>query len=178
LRAETRAAVAAALAAAGATAILVTHDQPEALSMGTQVAVLRTGRLIQAGSPRDLYAHPADAALARFLGEAVSMRGTAGDGHVRCHLGSLRLAAGMPEGAVDVLIRPEQIRIAATQIHGAIPARVETVTFYGHDASIGLSLEDHPEIRITSRVAGYLAPRIRDQVWITIEGDVVAYPGS
>jgi iron(III) transport system ATP-binding protein len=60
LRAETRQATAAALSAVGATALLVTHDQAEALSMGDQVAVLRGGRLVQVASPRVLYGHPAD----------------------------------------------------------------------------------------------------------------------
>ena len=58
LRAETRAAVLGALAAAGATAVLVTHDQAEALSMGREVAVLRAGRLVQTATPAALYRTP------------------------------------------------------------------------------------------------------------------------
>src|SRR6202044_1146949 len=70
LRIETRQAVAAILQAAGATALLVTHDQSEALSMGREVAVLRDGVLAQVAPPEDLYRQPADAALAQFVGEA------------------------------------------------------------------------------------------------------------
>lgn len=71
LRVETRQAVANALAAAGATALLMTHDQSEALSMGAQVAVLRHGTLVQVAARHTMYQRPLDANLAQFLGEAV-----------------------------------------------------------------------------------------------------------
>ena len=60
LRESTRRAVAASLAAAGATTILVTHDQAEALSLADQVAVMRHGRLVQVAAPGDLYRRPVD----------------------------------------------------------------------------------------------------------------------
>ncbi len=70
LRVDTRHAVAAAFAATGATALLVTHDQMEALSMGHEVAVLRQGALVQVATPDRLYRYPMDAELAQFVGEA------------------------------------------------------------------------------------------------------------
>ena len=91
LRAGTREAVTAALARAGATALLVTHDQAEALSTGSQVAVLRDGRLIQVATPEILYRRPVDAELARFVGEAVLLPGVASGGRVACALGELTL---------------------------------------------------------------------------------------
>ena len=74
LRAGTRRAVADALAQAGASALLVTHDQSEALSLGDRVGVLRDGRLVQVATPSELYRHPVDARLARFVGEATPAR--------------------------------------------------------------------------------------------------------
>ena len=82
LRVETREAVAAALRQAGATALLVTHDQAEALSLGQEVAVLRAGRVVQMATPEVLYRQPADAELARFVGEAVLLPGVADGGQV------------------------------------------------------------------------------------------------
>src|SRR5271155_3052315 len=75
LRVETRAAVIRALAEEGTTGVLVTHDQAEALSMGTQVSVLRHGELVQTASPRDLYQTPVDLKVAQFVGEAVVLPG-------------------------------------------------------------------------------------------------------
>src|SRR6185312_524446 len=123
LRAETREAVTSALAAAGATAVLVTHDQAEALSMGHEVAVLRGGRLAQTATPSVLYRTPVDLDVARFVGDAVVVPGIVRDGLVECALGRLRTASIAGAGKVEVMIRPEQIRLA----HGAedgVPAEV------------------------------------------------------
>ena len=80
LRSSVRADVVRVLRAAGATALLVTHDQDEALSMADHVAVLRDGVIAQAGAPRALYEQPLDLDLARFLGEANVISGTASAG--------------------------------------------------------------------------------------------------
>src|SRR5450830_2080615 len=112
LRVETRQAVAQALEAAHATAVLVTHDQSEALSMGSEVAVLWDGRLIQVASPAVLYRHPVDAQLASFVGEAVLLAGLVEHGTVKCALGALPLMAAVPAGPVQVLLRPEQLRLS------------------------------------------------------------------
>jgi iron(III) transport system ATP-binding protein len=177
LRTQTRQAVTAALSAAGATALLVTHDQSEALSVGDQVAVLRDGRLVQVADPRTLYRSPADPQLAQFVGDAVLLPGIAQSGHVRCSLGVLPLAPGAPDGPVDVLVRPEQILLASGPNASGVRARVVDVTFYGHDASVSLRLSDRdPPILLTARVAGHVTPWPGAEVGLTVEGAVVAYP--
>ncbi|WP_324273451.1 ABC transporter ATP-binding protein [Blastococcus brunescens] len=89
LREETRQAVSAALAATGATAVLVTHDQAEALSMADQVAVLRSGRLVQLTDPRTLYRSPSDLDVATFVGEAVVLDADVRGGTAHCALGAV-----------------------------------------------------------------------------------------
>ncbi|MGH7121260.1 MAG: ABC transporter ATP-binding protein [Acetobacteraceae bacterium] len=176
LRAETRQAVAATLLAAGATALLVTHDQPEALSMGREVAVLRQGRLVQVARPETLYRRPLDAALACFVGEAVLLSGQATNGTVRCSLGRLALAPGMPDGEVEVLIRPEQIRLVPPGESADALARVSGVTFYGHDASISLVLSEVAETpELSARVAGHMSPRLGEKVGLRVEGPVATF---
>jgi iron(III) transport system ATP-binding protein len=180
LRAETRQAVAAALSAAGATALLVTHDQAEALSMGDRVAVLRQGRLVQVANPQTLYRQPVDADLARFLGEAIVLPGVARDGVAVCALGSLDLGGAAISGAVDVLVRPEQVRLDPM---ASLRAKVLDVTFYGHDASVRLRLQadtpDHvtPDL-VTARVHGHAAPQPGEDVGLVVDGVVVAWPRS
>jgi iron(III) transport system ATP-binding protein len=170
LRHETRRAVADALAEAGATALLVTHDQAEALSMGREVAVLRRGAMAQIDSPARLYRRPVDAELARFLGEAVLLPGDAGTETVNCALGTLCLAPGMPRGDVEIMLRPEQIRLAGA---GQVTARVTGVTFYGPDAMVALKLAHGPAIM--ARVAGHRVPPPGESVAVAVEGDVVAF---
>ncbi len=144
MRASVRADVQQICVSAGTTAILVTHDQDEALSMADRVAVLRDGRIVQYAAPQDLYMRPADAALARFVGDAnlidgqlVGADGPAGgwrhaadaaDGAGERHgqvvdtvLGRLAVAAsgqaaGPAGGAVTVLIRPEQLEISERKL--------------------------------------------------------------
>jgi iron(III) transport system ATP-binding protein len=173
LRVETRQAVAAALRRTGATAVLVTHDQAEALSMGDAVAVLRDSTLVQVAEPETLYRRPADIALARFLGEAVVLPGeTVGD-QVRCLLGTFPLIQPCAAGAVEVLIRPEQIRLAAPGC--GHPATVDAVTYYGHDCSVALIAEGLAE-PLTALVPGYASPHAGTAVALRVEGPVAAYP--
>ena len=108
LRAETRDAVVTALESEQATAVLVTHDQAEALSMGTEVGVLRAGRLAQTAAPATLYRSPVDLDVARFVGEAVVLPGTVRGTSVECALGVLPLRGSAAEGPASVMIRPEQ----------------------------------------------------------------------
>jgi iron(III) transport system ATP-binding protein len=175
LRLETRRAVAAALAAAGATALLVTHDQSEALSMGVEVAVLRDGVLAQVAAPEELYRRPVDAALAQFVGEAVLLAGVASGGFAECALGRLTIARPAADGPVEVMVRPEQIRLATSAGGAAVGAKVSAVAYFGHDASVQLSLEADPTV-VNVRVAGHMAPRIGAEAWLAVEGVVMAYP--
>jgi iron(III) transport system ATP-binding protein len=112
LRASVRADVAEVLRKASTTALLVTHDQDEALSLADSVAVLREGRIVQRGTPHELYATPVDAALANFLGDANLVEGFASGGVVTTALGALPLCAGAADsGPVVVLLRPEQLDV-------------------------------------------------------------------
>ena len=104
---------------AGATAVLVTHDQDEALSIADQVAVLRDGKIVQCATPEELYSRPADPELARFIGEANLIDGILADDCVETMLGPLPVqpaARGALEpGPVTVLVRPEQIDISGAR---------------------------------------------------------------
>lgn len=180
-RSDTRDAVAAALTAAGATGLLVTHDQAEALSMGHEVAVLRHGRLVQVAEPMTLYRRPQDAALAGFVGEAVMLPATVKGGYAHCALGALTLGRPMPDGCVEVLVRPEQIRLGEDGGAGGVPARVRGTTFYGHDARVDLQLlgqipEWDAALPLFARVAGHQIPARGSEVRLCVEGDVIAFP--
>ncbi|TDV01691.1 ABC transporter ATP-binding protein [Paraburkholderia caballeronis] len=189
LRADTRQAVTGALAASGATAILVTHDQEEALSLGDEVAVLWQGRLLQTAAPQSLYRRPATRELASFVGDAMLLPGTMAGNHVRCALGSLPLvgssaSSGEPTGDVDVMVRPEQIRILPRGENrlpapdDAIEARVRRVTFLGRDAAVTLQLAGFPETLIRARVSGLEMPSEGASVAIAVAGPVCVYPAE
>ena len=168
LRVETRLAVAASLAAAGATAVLVTHDQAEALSLGQRVGVLRRGTMVQMDTPEMLYRNPVDLELARFVGDAVVLRGEASGGRVACCFGALALRVPAT-GPVDVLIRPEQLRLG----RGSLLARVEAVLFHGPDASVTVRLADGTAM--TARVPGHAVPVVGCETPIEVDGPALAF---
>jgi iron(III) transport system ATP-binding protein len=173
LREETRLAVSAALTASGATAVLVTHDQAEALSMADQVAVLRDGRLVQLTDPRTLYRSPRDLDVATFVGEAVVLAADVRDGTAHCALGALPVQGERPDGRARVLLRPEQLRLSAPAAD-AVVARVRSVDFYGHDSRVWLELPDG--VTVSARLDGADLPSAGDQVSVTVRGAALTFP--
>ena len=148
LRAATRKAVAQLLSGAGITTILVTHDQAEALSFADQVAVMRHGRLAQVGRPRELYLRPSDPATARFLGEAVVLSAHLSGGWADCALGRLATDDTRRSGAVQIMLRPEQLQLEEITQAGYSP---------GNDGRMGTVLEADfcgPVCELTVRLAG------------------------
>ncbi|HEY0401138.1 MAG TPA: ABC transporter ATP-binding protein [Blastococcus sp.] len=177
LREETRLAVSAALTASGATAVLVTHDQAEALSMADQVAVLRDGRLVQRTDPRTLYRRPGDLDVALFVGEAVVLDAEVRNGRAHCVLGALAYeqtsADPVPDGAARVLLRPEQLRLSAPVATAPI-AKVHSVDFYGHDSRAWLDLPGG--MRVSARLEGVEVPSAGDDVSVTVRGTALVFP--
>jgi iron(III) transport system ATP-binding protein len=172
LRESTRRAVAAALEQAGTTAVLVTHDQAEALSMAGQVAVVREGRVVQVAPPTELYRRPADAEVAAFVGDAVLLPATIRAGQAECVLGALRVAGRPDDGCATVLVRPEQIVLRAADDEDAVSdplARVLGATFYGHDATVRLQLRD---ATVLARTPGHATPPVGSDVRVSVHGPV------
>ena len=129
LRAGLRREVELILRDAQATALLVTHDQEEALSLADRLAVMREGRIVQVGAPVEVYGRPATRWAAQFVGEVNVLAGVAhGDG-VETELGLFDLRAPA-DGPVHVAVRPEQLELSLRhQGNAEIVAR----EFRGHD---------------------------------------------
>ena len=134
LREDTGRAVARALRASGATAVLVTHDQGEALSLADQVAVMRAGRFLQVAPPSEIYLRPASPEVARFLGHATLLPGTASGGTATCDLGRVTVLTEV-SGEVLLAIRPEQVSVSTVASDGVV-ADVLDVSYFGHDATL------------------------------------------
>ncbi|MHC4884060.1 MAG: ABC transporter ATP-binding protein [Planctomycetota bacterium] len=112
LRGALRDEVRACLKEAGMTTLLVTHDQSEALSFADRLGVMEGGRLLQVGSPEQVYHHPESAIVAQFLGQTNLLRGAAeGDG-VKTDLGHVPLTSPA-QGTVCVSVRPEDVELTA-----------------------------------------------------------------
>jgi len=121
----------------GITSVYVTHDQEEAFSIADRVAIMNQGKLVQLGTPRELYSEPADRFVADFVGvsnivpvEVVDSN--AGGATVRVFGQTIRSRRppSNPGGQVSVVLRPEALRVEST-FDGGVPARVLTLAFTG-----------------------------------------------
>ncbi len=129
LRAGLRREVELILRDAEATALLVTHDQEEALSLADRLAVMREGRIVQVGVPEEVYGRPASRWAAQFVGEVNVLAGVARAGAVETELGRFDLRAPA-DGTVHVAVRPEQFELSARHDGNA---EVVAREFRGHD---------------------------------------------
>ncbi len=126
----------------GTTTLFVTHDQEEALSMADRVGVMRAGRLEQIAEPDELYARPATAFVAEFVGTMNRLAGEVTDGGVRLLDGEVVPAevTGRSSGdRVDALVRPEALAVSAVE-HG--PGIVVGKTFLGGTTRVTVRLDE------------------------------------
>ncbi len=157
LRVEMRDEILRVQRAAGIAALLVTHDQEEALSIADRVAVMRDGRLVQVAPPRELYDSPADEGIARFVGDANLWPGqVVAEGRVSTPVGLIACdTRGFDAGdSTVVLVRPENVVPQAAEdgagvncFSGAIIAD----RFLGASRRLDLAVADG-EIRMQTRI--------------------------
>jgi len=178
LRASVREDVRQILRDAGATSILVTHDQEEALSIADRVAVLLDGRILQVGPPEELYHRPATRAIAEFVGDAQFIPGDAEGRRARTILGELPLH-GAAEGPVDVMLRPEMLRLAPASasddgLGGGVMGTIISRAFFGHDQLLTVNLESGMTLK--ARIGAYSGFRPGDRVHVSVRGGALAFP--
>jgi iron(III) transport system ATP-binding protein len=193
LRAQVRAEVRQILGDANATAVLVTHDQEEALSLADRIAVMWDGRIVQDGNPEELYHRPVSRGVAAFVGDAQFLPGEGHGRRVATELGELP-ASGGATGPVEVMLRPESIRLSLNPGapaapgpgedigEGGVPSRagdptngtVLTRAFYGHDQLMTVRLDTGRVLR--ARLGSYGGIRPGDRVLVSVRGAVLTYP--
>jgi iron(III) transport system ATP-binding protein len=173
LRARLRDDVKRVLKAENATAILVTHDQEEALSLAEKVAVLRDGRIIQAGAPTEIYNAPADLGIATFLGDSVLVDGVVVGDKIETDLGKLSALNSVTEGERGVVaIRSENFYL---QPNPSGDSEVVGRVFFGHDAVVEVQT---PKLKIRARSNGPFAPEVGMRVTVWVRGAVNFYPSN
>jgi iron(III) transport system ATP-binding protein len=183
LRDSLRAEIRQLLETLGTTAVLVTHDQEEALSLADTVAVLHNGRVTQNASPRRIYEAPESLTVARFLGNPNLVAARIGGELASTALGELAIEPSpLAVGShAVVLIRPEQILLSPLEpsADATVTARVTSVTYYGHDA-VACVLVTAPAagMELVVRTRGDLAPAVDEQVSLSFGGAMRVYAAS
>ena len=179
LRSEMRGEIRDLVKQSGTTAIYVTHDQEEALSMADRVAVMNRGRVAQVGAPRDLYEQPADLFVANFLGAANVLAGTVADVQGREYVVEIRdgthVRVAAPVGAfrpgqpAAVVVRPERVRLARrgeADTGPVLSGRIHSASFVGAAIHYLVRLEGEGELR-AQLMAGALDVGVGEPVEVT-----------
>ena len=138
----------------GITSVYVTHDQEEAFSIADLVAIMNHGKLVQLGTPRQLYRQPADRFVAEFVGLSnivpVEVVSSDPDGAIVRVFGQTiqsRRPPLDPENQVAVVLRPEALAIEAAGSKG-VPARVRSLAYIGPIARYTVAVDGHEDVSL------------------------------
>lgn len=133
----------------GITFIFVTHDQEEALTMSDRVAVMNKGRILQIGSPRDIYDRPAERFVANFIGDTNFLSAELksvqnGTGEIALQSGAV-ISASLPDGSikpgkVSIVVRPEHTTITRESGKCVLTGKLEHAVYFGTDTHYHLRL--------------------------------------
>lgn len=164
LRGDLRRQTARVLRQDGATAVFVTHDREEALSIGDRVAVLHDGRLEQVDAPPVVFHAPATRFVASFVGEADLLAGVAASGRAQTVVGELDLAGPALDGPVEVMVRPHEVVVHADPAGAAV---VRDREFRGGLVQVVLDLDSGERLR--ADLHHDRAPALGARVAVTVD---------
>ena len=152
------------------TAMVVTHDPDEAQRIGDRIALLRDGRLVQTGSPQELYTRPANVFAARFFSDVNELPGICRDGYIETPLGRFVAPEVAPNKPARVCIRPEHLRISSSPT--SVPARVVRSEFRGEIDHLVLTV-DGLTAPVTLRAFGRTSLAPGDAIHVEVPQDRV-----
>ncbi|MFO1067169.1 MAG: ABC transporter ATP-binding protein [Geminicoccaceae bacterium] len=153
LRAMVREEALGVLRDSGTPTLLVTHDAEEAIRVGDRIHAMQDGRIVQAGTPAELYSRPASAFVAGFFGPISRFTGRVAGGRVPTPLGSVVAAAAGEGSEVEVVVRPEAIRLAAAGSRGGVTATVMGRRDLGPVHVLKLGLPDGSTLKVRQAAA-------------------------
>ncbi len=164
----------------GAAVLLVTHEPDEALRMGDEILLMRGGRIVQRGSPYNIYNAPADRAAAAFFSDINVIRGVSRGALTETPFGAF-LTPGHADGAeVEIVIRPQHLKIdfdrggrgplPTPQDGTAARGCVARARYLGRESLVEFRM-DHDASRLTASVPGVFLPKPGTPLWLTIRRD-------
>jgi thiamine transport system ATP-binding protein len=159
----------------GTTVLAVTHDQGEAFALADRVVVMRDGRIAQSGTPLEVWQHPADEFVARFLGFDNVVDATIVGEAADTPWGKVPVPAGSPQGRAKILVRPAGVRLVPAA-EARLTCTVTARTFRGTHVAVHLQAAQAP--RLEAACALRDAPEPGDEVGVAFDaGEIVVLDG-
>ncbi|SDC38483.1 ABC transporter ATP-binding protein [Belnapia rosea] len=154
------------LQTAGIPALIVTHDAEEAMFLADRIALMREGRVVQLGTPEELYLRPSSPFVATFLGEVNRLPARVAGGRVETPLGPL--PCSLPDGPAEVLLRPEGLRLGTAE---GLGAEVQACRLLGATSLVHLALPDGAGgvVHLHARLPPGLRLRRGEQVKVSLD---------
>lgn len=173
LRAQIRDETLHVLKASNVAAIMVTHDPEEAMFMGDRIVLMKDGNIVQDGTPTELYSKPIDHFAASFFGEVNVIKGVIQNNQAKTVLGFVP-AEGFKDGEkVDVLVRPENIKIQRIMddISATEKAHIEAARYLGRDSLLHITVEDENRqtTHLHARIEGRFLPNENEPIMATMD---------
>ena len=156
----------------GVTGVYVTHDQSEALALADTIVIMNAGKIMQTGSPTDIYRKPANTFVAAFIGSPpmnllpchvdTAARTVSIEGHTM-PLSAFTIPAALRGGEMTLGVRPEHIRIETSPVESGIPGKVYVVQPLGSESLIVVHVGAH---LVSVRTFGDDVPVLPEDVWL------------
>lgn len=172
LRAGISEEVVALLKSTKTTTIMVTHDREDALVSADLIALMRSGSVVQSGSPADVYSKPISAEVAESTGDIVTIPANKlreNEYSSALHKTQSQNSQLAPDLEGQLLIRPEEIKVSAVPLSDGVPARICRINYYGHDALLELEFAGLNK-PVRARVAGPMDFAVGQEVFTRLEG--------
>ncbi|MFD5077077.1 ABC transporter ATP-binding protein [Streptomyces sp. NPDC058371] len=158
----------------GTTVLAVTHDQGEAFALADRVVVMRDGRIAQSGTPLEVWQHPADEFVARFLGFDNVVEATVSGEVADTPWGKVPVSEEAPQGPGTLLIRPAGVRLVAPA--DGLRCTVAARTFRGTHVAVQLQPEDAPPLEAACALRD--APEPGDEVGVEFDAAEIVVLGA
>ncbi len=142
-------------AALGGTYVFVTHDQNEAMSLATRIAVMKDGNIVQQGSAKDIYENPASRFVAGFVGEANMIKGRRAGGQIHAPDLQCAVTSDGVDCDITIVIRPDVIEFANPELQYdfAMLGTVQSKTYFGSHLSYDVDLDHGRTIKLTQTLS-------------------------
>jgi iron(III) transport system ATP-binding protein len=131
------------------------------------------GRVIQSGSPEEIYRRPVSRTVAHFLGDANFLPGNARGGEVECEIGVIPASGNGTSGDVEVMVRPEELELTA---ESGVPVNVVSREYFGHDQLVTVRLPSGLELQVRTLSAHEFQPG--DSLGLRATGHAVVFPAG